>query len=72
MLKCKACSFEGSGTKVCPICYQRLIKERDELKRRMDAVVDKMNEAMQPENDNSNATTYYLAIIAIAEGRDNG
>ena len=34
-MKCKECTYTGQGTKVCPTCYQRLILERDNLKKEL-------------------------------------
>jgi len=46
--------------------------ERDELKRRLDAVVAKISEAVVSDDDCVCSMLCHSAITAIAEGRDNG
>jgi len=45
--------------------------ERDELQRRLDAVVAKISEAVVSDDDCVCSMLCHSAIIAIAEGRDN-
>jgi len=49
-----------------------LTAERDELKRRLDAVVAKISEAVVSDDDCVCSMLCHSAITAIAEGRDNG
>ena len=42
-MECDQCIYHGQGTKVCPICYQRLIQERDKLKKEL--ILEKENVA---------------------------
>lgn len=46
--------------------------ERDELQRRLDAVVAKISEAVVSDDDCVCSMLCHSAITAIAEGRDNG
>ena len=69
MYHCKTCDFSGSGTKICPICYLRLLKERDrlaaenaELRRRLEQFETALRRRGVLADD----------LAAIAEGRDNG
>jgi hypothetical protein len=48
-----------------------LIAERDELQRRLGAVVAKISEAVVSDDDCVCSMLCHSAIIAIAEGRDN-
>ena len=50
----------------------KLTAERDELKRRLDAVVTKISEAVVSDDDCVCSMLCHSAITAIAEGRDNG
>jgi len=49
-----------------------LTAERDELQRRLDAVVAKISEAVVSDDDCVCSMLCHSAITAIAEGRDNG
>jgi len=48
-----------------------LTAERDELQRRLDAVVAKISEAVVSDDDCVCSMLCHSAILAIAEGRDN-
>ena len=50
--------------------YDQMKAERDELQRRLDVVVGKVNETVPLEDECS--CILPLTILAIAEGRDNG
>ena len=65
---------DGAPVDVAALCLEidEATAERDELQRRLGAVVAKISEAVVSDDDCVCSMLCYSAIIAIAEGRDNG
>lgn len=65
--RCAQCGDWGYG-EICRVCV--VTAERDEIQRRLDEVLGKVNETVPLEDECS--CILPLTIRAIAEGRDNG